>query len=393
MRRDTDVAIVGAGPSGCAAAITLRKAGLRAALIDRATFPRDKPCGDYCDPGAVAALDALGCLSAVLRAGASPIEGMRIVAQDGTAVHPAFPAGRGVLVRRTVLDTELVRAAGRAGAEVIEGTPVRDVSPGGGCVTVTMEGHPGVLTAAVAVICDGMHSSIGRRLGLLADIPARRYTVGAYYSGFDGPAQGELHLGGDRYCGIAGFGGGLANVCMALPKSALRHRSAHGAFTDALRSFPELVDRLSSARREGGYRTSGPIGFRTNRLVADHLLLAGDAAAQVDPMTGQGIFFALRSGVLAGETAAAALAAGETGTAGLMSYVRRRREAFGRKLRAAKLLQTVALRPSLTPWLIRRLRTRPSLARDLIGVTGDVLPPHAVLNPGYVLRLLVGHET
>lgn len=393
MRRDTDVAIVGAGPSGCAAAITLSNAGLRVALIDRATFPRDKPCGDYCDPGAVDALDALGCLRSVLQAGASPIGGMRIVAQDGTAVSPSFPAGRGLLVRRTVLDAELVRAAGRAGAEVIEGAPVRDVAVRAGYVTIAMDRRPGVITAAVVLMCDGMHSSIGRRLGLLADIPARRYTVGAYFSGFEGPAQGELHLGRNRYCGVAGFGSGLANVCMALPRSALRHRSAHDAFTDALRSFPELADRLSAARREGGYRTSGPIGFRTNRPVADHLILAGDAAAQVDPMTGQGIFFALRSGMLAADTAAEALAAGDVSAAGLASYVRRRRETFGRKLRAAKILQTVALRSSLTPWLLRRLHVRPSLARALIGVTGDVLPPHAVLNPGYVLRLLVGHES
>jgi geranylgeranyl reductase family protein len=390
MRRDTDVAIVGAGPSGCAAAITLGHLGYRVALIDRAAFPRDKPCGDYCDPGAVDTLGALGCLPAVLRAGASPIGGMRIVAQDGTAVHPPFPTGRGLLVRRMALDVELVRAAGRAGVDVIERTAVRDVHADGGSVRV--ETNHSVLTAAIAIACDGMHSAIGRRHGLLRALPPRRYTVGAYFSGVEGSARGELHLGEDRYCGVAQFGGGLANVCMALPKTALRRRSAHRAFTEALRSFPELADRLSTARREGGYRTSGPIGFRSNRVVADRLILAGDASAQVDPMTGQGIFFALRSGMLAAETAAGALASGDATAGGLAGYVRRRRDAFGRTLRTARVLQALALRPHLTPWLMRRLRAHPSLARDLIGVTGDVLPARVILNPRYVLQLLVGRE-
>ncbi|MGH2348445.1 MAG: NAD(P)/FAD-dependent oxidoreductase, partial [bacterium] len=309
MRRDADVAIVGAGPSGSAAAITLGNLGYRVALIDRAAFPRDKPCGDYCDPGAVDTLGTLGCLPAVLRAGASPIGGMRIVAQDGTAVDPPFPTGRGLLVRRLALDAELVRAAGRAGVDVIDRTPVRDVHDGGGYVTV--ETNRGTLTAALVIACDGMHSAIGRRHGLLSALAPRRYTVGAYFSGVEGSARGELHLGDDRYCGVAQFGGGLANVCMALPRTALRRRSADRAFSDALRLFPELADRLSTARREGGYRTSGPIGFRSNRVVANRLILAGDAAAQVDPMTGQGIFFALRSGILAAETAAGALASGD----------------------------------------------------------------------------------
>lgn len=392
MPLDADVAIVGAGPSGCAAAITLGRRGYRVVLIDRATFPRDKPCGDYCDPGAVEALGELACLAPVLRAGASRIDGMRIVAQDGTAIHPHFPAGNGLLLRRLALDAELVHAASRAGVKIIDGTRVVDVLAGADRVTVQTDRRLPPLTAALAIVCDGMHTAIGRRLGLLAGIPAQRYTIGAYFSGLDGPPQGELHLGLDRYCGVARFGGGLANVCMALPRGALRHRPADHAFSEALRAFPRLADELSPARRESSYRSSGPIGFRTNRMVAGRVMLAGDAAAQVDPMTGQGIFFALRSGMLAAETAADTLASGAFTTAGLRAYTRRRRETFGPKLLAARVLQSLALRPRLTPWLIQRLRARPSLARDLIGVTGDVLPAEVITNPGYVLRLLAGRD-
>lgn len=396
MRHDADVVIVGAGPSGCAAAITLRRRGYRVLMIDRATFPRDKPCGDYCDPGALAALDDLGCLTPVLHAGASPIGGMRIVAQDGTTIDPRFPAGgQGLLLRRFVLDAELVAAAAAAGSEVADGTPVIDVQIDAGRVNVQTRRGSRPLTAAVAIVCDGMHSAIVRRLGLLAGMASRRYTLGAYFTGLDGPtsqARGELHLGAGRYGGVARFSGGLANVCLALPRDALARRSAEQAFREGLRSFPRLADELSGARRESPYRASGPIGFRTNRMVAGRVMLAGDAAAQVDPMTGQGIFFALRSGMLAGETAAAALAAGGPTAARLDAYRRRRRAAFGPQLRAARLLQVLALRPHLTPWLIRRLSAHPHLASELVGVTGDLLPPSAILNAVYAARLLVGHR-
>lgn len=388
MHRDADVIIVGAGPSGCAAAITLARQGYRVLVIDRARFPRDKPCGDYCDPGAVVALDALGCLAPVRRAGASPIDGMRIVGQDGTAIHPRFPTGQGLLIRRLVLDAELVACAARAGAEVVDGTPVLDVTPTNELVSIRTD-RRGSLTAALVIVCDGMHSPIGRRLGLLADISPRRYTIGAYFSGVEGPPQGELHLGDGRYCGVARFGDGTANVCMALPREVLRRGSPDQVFGNALRAFPKLADELAGARRESPYRSAGPIGFRTNRAVAGRVLLAGDAAAQIDPMTGQGIFFALRSGMLAAETAAAWLS-DRTALTRLTSYPHRRRALFAPKLRAARILQRLALRPRLTPWLLHRLDARPRLAGDLIGVTGDVLPASAMLNPGYVMQLLTG---
>ncbi len=392
MHRDADVAIVGAGPAGCAAAIRLGTHGYRVLLIDRATFPRDKPCGDYCDPGAVALLDALGVLPSVQAAGAVPIDGMRIVAQDGTAIHPQFPAGRhGLLIRRLALDANLVGGAARTGADVLEGTRVLDLQPRDGHVILRTD-PPGTLSASMAIVCDGMHSSIARKLGLLSAIPPRRYTVGAYFSGLAGPPRGELHLGPGLYCGVARFGDGSANVCMALPRSRLRRGTADRAFIEALGTLPRLAAELSSARREGRYRSAGPIGFRSNHVVTDRVVLAGDAAAQVDPLTGQGIFFALRSGMLAADVAAAALTAGDASRPGLARYADQRRTMFGPKLRVARLLQSLALKPRLTPVLIRRLRARPALARELIGAAGDVSPARQILALRYVVQLVAGRD-
>ncbi|HEY3246975.1 MAG TPA: FAD-dependent monooxygenase [bacterium] len=392
MHRDADVAIVGAGPAGCAAAIRLGRVGYRVLLLDRAVFPRDKPCGDYCDPGAVAILAGLGSLPAVRGAGAAPIEGMRIVAQDGTSIRPRFPTGVGLLIRRLTLDAELVRTAVHAGVEMREQTRVLGAHCERDRITLQIDRPPGTVTAALAIVCDGMHSTLGQHLGLLAPIPPRRYTVGAYFSGLGGPPQGELHLGAGMYCGVARFGNGLANVCMALPRPSLRRRAADRAFADSLQAFPRLADELAPARLESRYRSSGPIGFRVNRMVADRLLLAGDAAAQIDPMTGQGIYFALRSGVLAAETAASALVTGDLTASQLAPYVSRRRAVFGSKLRAARALQFLALHRRLTPALIRRLRARPSLASQLIGATGDVWPSNWIFSLQHIWELLAGRD-
>lgn len=387
---DADALIVGAGPAGSAAALQLAREGYRVTLVDRAKFPRDKPCGDYCDPGAVQALDQLGCLQDVHAAGAAVIPGMRVVAQDGTEFSALFPDGHGILLPRMRLDHVLFRRAASAGAEIVEGFRVDAVAAGPSGVEIR-DGSGRRLTASMLIAADGMRSVTARRLGLYSDMSSTRFTVGAYFEISDAMPRGELHLGPGFYCGVARFGHGSANVCMALPRERFRGRTSQQAFSDALSHLPALAGDLAGARQISPFRSSGPVGFRMSRVVSNRVLLAGDAAMQIDPMTGQGICFALRSGVLAAETAAHVLASGNFSERELSAYSRRRAHAFGRKITVAKILQTLALRPGLTPHLVRRLRTRPGLSSQLLGVTGDTLAPGSILHPHFLWHLLVGH--
>lgn len=394
MRVDTDVLIVGAGPAGSAAAITLARRGRRVTLIDRALFPRDKPCGDYCNPGAAQALRDLECLSEVMAAGASPIPGMVVVAADGTMCEARFPQGRGLLIPRRRLDAALLDRAARAGADVIEGWTAAEVCLDGNGVEIrsaARDTHR--IRARLAIGADGRSSVIARHLGLRAGIPSGRYTVGAYFSGLPQTApNGELHLGDGFYCGVAHFGGGAANVCMALPRAFFARRTEERVFADALRRLPRLADAMTGARRESAFRSAGPVGFGRSRLVKDRIMLAGDAAAPMEPMTGQGIYHALRSGILAAEGAASALEGGDRSDRPLHRYARRHAREFAGTRAVARALQLLAFRPRLTPYLIRRLAARPALAGRLLGVTGDVAPPSSVLMPQDLLDLLVGSD-
>lgn len=387
MTVDADVLIVGAGPAGSAAAIQLARRGFRVVLADRASFPRDKPCGDYCDPGAVGVLAELGCLSDVLDAGGTVISTMRVVAQDGTEFTAPFPRGHGLLCRRLRLDAVLVAQAARSGVEIVERCHIDDARVLEDRVEIT-SGRGQVFSGRLLIAADGMRSMTARRLGLYSELTAGRFTVGAYFAVSAAGATGELHLGPGFYCGVARFGNDLANVCMALPRDALRRQSPQHAFGHALAQLPRLRDELIGARPVSTFRCSGPVGFRASQAVADRVMLAGDAAMQFDPMTGQGIFFALRSGSLAAETAADALTDGDLSRRALTPYLRRRASSFGRKRTVARVLHHLAFRPPLTPHLVSKLRARPDLAAQLVGVTGDVLTPGAILTPKFVWRLL-----
>lgn len=384
-----DIVIVGAGPAGSAAATVLAGRGLRVLLVDRAHFPRDKPCGDYCNPGAVRLLETLGLLSEAGRFGGF-IDGMMVSAQDGSAFNAPFPAGRGLLIPRTRLDASLLDRAARAGAEIVEGYRVDEVVVDG---MIRLRGAGRTeLRGRMLIASDGMRSVVARRLGLLRALPQGRYTIGAYVSSVPGPAAGELHLGPGLYGGVARFGDGTANVCLALPRALFRGRSAEATFEAGLRALPALADSMQSWHREGAFRISGPVGFASHAVTVHRSLLAGDAAGQIEPLTGQGISFALRSGIMAADHAAAALERGAVTAQALHAYARARAAVFNRKLRMMRVVTALALQPDLAPPLMRRLAARPALAAILLGAAGDLLPPEAVLSPRYLIGLLLGSD-
>ncbi len=387
-----DVIVVGAGPAGSAAACALASRGHRVLLVDRARFPRDKPCGDYCDPGATRALAALGCQDAVLAAGAVPISTMRVVAHNGLEFEGVFPGGPGLLIPRRRLDATLLAHAARSGADVLEGTPLDDVRLDAGHIEVrATHANSRALRARLLIAADGMRSAIARRVGLRPALSSGRYTVGAYFSGLPRATPGgELHLGPNLYCGVAHFGQGAANVCMALPRAFFHRRTPDEAFHDGLRALPTLAQTLAEAQRETPYRCVGPVGFATRNVLSERVMLAGDAAGQIEPMTGQGIFLALRSGMLAAEVATHALDTGDFSRQGLRAYAVRRSKEFAGKLLVARVLQTLAFRSRLTPYFVRRLAAMPTLASELVGTTGDAVPSDTRHALSFVTRLIAG---
>jgi len=391
-----DVLIVGAGPAGTVAGAILARAGVRVRIVDRATFPRDKLCGDTINPGALAILRRLGLGCDIERSGL-PVAGMRVTG-DGVAIEGRYPAGMyGFAILRRDLDALLLNDAIAGGCEfdanvqvqgavVHEAGRVRSVSG----VSVVGRGSAPTLSAPVTIAADGRRSAITFGLGL-AHHPERprRWAIGAYFENFlpngvrsrirDDFATvrvrpvctGEMHVRRGRYIGVADLPDGLTNVCLVKPSGpgdvALRDPAA--LLKRELARDPMLRDRAAGARLAAPPVVLGPLAVDVRSEAINGLLLAGDAAGFIDPMTGDGLRFAIRGGELAAGAALHALQSGWTGVHAALD--RERRRAFGGKWRFNRALRALVASPRAVDAAAVGARAVPALLRAVIARAGD----------------------
>ncbi|HSL21284.1 MAG TPA: NAD(P)/FAD-dependent oxidoreductase [Vicinamibacterales bacterium] len=373
-----DVLIVGAGPAGCVAAILLAREGVRVRLLDRARFPRRKLCGDTINPGTSAMLRRLG-LGRAAEQGALRVDGM-IVSGSGVVVSGRYPRGvSGLAITRAAFDARLFDAAVQAGAAVEEGAVVTGAVVGechGGGTAVTglhvarRSGGATPLRARLCIAADGRHSRVA--LGLaLSRHPARprRWAIGSYYTDVDGLAGlGEMHIRDGHYVGVAAVPEGLVNVCLVTGDRE-RLRDPERALREAIATDPMLRDRFARARRAAPIAVMGPLAVRSRAAGMPGLLLAGDAAGFVDPMTGDGLRFAIRGGELAARAALHALA---TGDRRAHERLERSRREFARKRTFNQTLRALVESPGAIRAAALAARVAPAVVRYAIRVAGDV---------------------
>jgi flavin-dependent dehydrogenase len=374
-----DVVIVGAGPAGAVAATVLARAGARVRVLERASFPRDKLCGDTVNPGTLSMLRRLGLASGAEGKGLR-VEGMRVTGPGGVAIEGRYPAGlAGRALLRQDLDSSLMNEAIASGARFEDGVAVRralvNLEAGEGSVGgVVIGGAAGerTLQARVTIAADGRHSTIAFALGL-ARHPShpRRWAIGAYYQDVAGTSSlGEMHIRPGRYIGIAAVPGGAVNVCLVRPMAAGDLAGRPAAILGAeLATDPQLADRFRSARMIGQPVTLGPLAVEVRASEIPGLILAGDAAGFIDPMTGDGLRFAVRGGVLAAEAALAALTSGWTNAHARLRSARQRE--FGSKWRFNRALRALVGSPRAVDAAAVGARVVPGVVRRIIAIAGD----------------------
>jgi flavin-dependent dehydrogenase len=404
---DADVIVVGGGPAGASTAWFLAQAGVDVLVLDRARFPRDKPCSEYMSPEAARVLSKMGALDSVERAGAGKLTGMTVTSPDGTLVHGDFVADHGfrgfrdygLTLRRTVLDEILLRRAEAGGARVTEGCKATDVvrSDSGRVTGVQVQSEgDGIreLKCRLVIGADGLRSVIGRRLGLIRSGWPRRIALVSHYRGIEGMSDaGEIHIEKKGYSGMASVDGGITNVAIVVPAS--RSAEISGDRTAFLENWfasrPRFASRFASAERVSQVRATGP--FATSAKVAwtPGAALVGDAADFFDPITGEGVFAALRGGELLAEHALTELSENGNGKhSGLRAYEAARRRAFSGKWKIEKMLGYSIESPAMLNRIARVLRRNKAMVDLMIGVGGDFIPPSEILNARFLLKLAFG---
>jgi flavin-dependent dehydrogenase len=350
-----DVIVAGAGPAGTLAATILARAGARVLIVDRSRFPRAKLCGDTLNPGSMRVLGA-HIRTAEIEQRALALDGM-LLTGPRTVVNGAYPGGlRARALTRRDLDMLLLDQALEAGAqfdeEVVVTAPMRDGSSGRvvGVHLKSRNGCPRDARAALVIAADGRESRLARAVGLARHTATpRRWAIGGYFEDVEGLGnRGEMHVRAGHYIGVAPVPGGLANACLVMPQAAVRQKWSNPAamLGEALRSDLRLRERFERARLIGPPHVLGPMAVDIRAAGVPGMLLAGDAAGFIDPITGDGLRFALAGASLAAAIAGDVLAGRMDTNRAVVALGARRRQMFAAKWRFNRAIRALVARPA-----------------------------------------------
>ena len=410
--RDADVIVVGAGPAGSTTAYHLAQAGFEVLVLEKATFPREKVCGDGLTPRAVKCLVAMG-VDTRPEDGWIRNHGLRILGGGMRLQLPwpdlsTFPS-YGLVRPRADFDEVLARHAQKAGVRLHENSNVTGpvIDDRSGYVTGVSVRLPGsdvdtVYSAPLVVAADGNSSRLSLGLGLRKrDDRPMGVAVRTYYrsprhaddwleswlelwSGPDSRSHSEERGRNDHllpgYGWIFGVGDGTSNVGLGI----LNTSSAFGN-TD----YRTLLRRwLDGTPEEWGYREENrtapirgaalPMGFNRTPHYTRGLLLVGDAGGMVNPFNGEGIAYAMESGQFAADVISQALARSipDARERALQTYPRALKQAYGGYYTLGRIFVRLIGHPEVMKLATRHGLPHPMLMRFTLKLLANLTDPH-----------------
>lgn len=404
MQEMYDVVIVGAGPGGSATAHYLAREGFNVLLLDKFNFPRDKTCGDGLTPRALRVLDDMGILNAVEQVG-HRLDRVEFVAPKGHAAAAAIPKKEQscnylLVVPRFVLDNIILERALASGAKFRSPVRVTGVAQEESAMVITGEQGNKALAfrARMVILAVGANTKLLLRMGLLKKMPQMTLCARTYYDGItsvidaiqcrlDGvplPGYGWVFPVSDTSAnvGIGMFPAGLAKRWM--PKTA------HAAF-DAFVQSPSLQRLLAGARRTGpikGYPLR--VDFARSPTFGERTILVGEAAGLVNPVTGEGIDYALESGKMAANHVSHMFAAGDFSVKQLMTYDTILRQHYQRLFVLCDQLRMLYLNPLILNQVVRAVARDDELMTLLMNIAIDNQDAYKGLAPRTIAKVIFG---
>ena len=352
------MAIIGGGPAGSTCSAFCASAGLRTLLIEREQFPREKVCGDCINPACWPVLEKLGIAERVFELPHATLDAVEFIAIGGALARVALPSGRyaEIAIKRSLFDHLLLVRAGECGVDVREKTIVTalsrvDRSPAASWKISTVAK---VFRSRFLVAADGRNSTVARLLNLLPPAGKERVALQAHIplpSGFGNRVV--LQFLSEGYSGQAPVNNGELNVCLVSNATGMASLKAWAA-----ERFGLVPNQM--------WRTITPLARAPLPPVSNGLFLTGDAARVVEPFTGEGIFYALRSGVLAAE-AIVRIARGEDRESNEQKYALEHAKMYRGRLWINRAARRAVLAPRVASLFVHAARISPIVLRMLIG--------------------------
>jgi geranylgeranyl reductase family protein len=406
-----DVVVVGAGPGGSTAAVSLAQLGWKTLLLDKATFPRDKVCGDFISPRSLRVLKQIGCGPELEAANPNRLNSAQLYLNGNQITEGVIPKvgdlpNYGYTLPRYVFDEIIFRHAERNGVEILEGCDVKDITiePEKVMLQAQVNGKKAQFQGRMVIGADGAHSIVARTLGMhKRDKKSTIVALRAYYDGVEGDtSQADLFFDESYFPGYAWIfplGDGRANVGLGMVMDVYQQYriNLRDRFMEWIEKDPIVRKRLGNARLDGRI-----VGWPLNTYrsaggnFGERALLIGDAANFVDPINGEGIHTALESARIAAHVANKALLADDLSAQFLSQYEDQWRDAFDLDLRTADFIVTVIKNRSLANiWLLilkmigQKALNDKDYADTCGGILSGVVPTQNSLSPEIVFKTLL----
>jgi flavin-dependent dehydrogenase len=347
-----DVAIVGGGPAGSSCAAFCALAGLQTVVLERENFPREKVCGDCLNPSCWPVLDRFGAAEGVRDLPHSKLTSVEFIGIDGKNVIIDLPsdANREISLKRSLFDNLLLARARALGVDVHERTAVTGLRKDGHWKIETASGE--TFHTRVLIGADGRNSTVARLCNLLPRTARERVALQAHVPlPRDFGNRIILQFLPEGYSGQAPVNESELNLCLVgTPPTLFRLRAW------AKYRFQLLADQP--------WRTITPLTRSPVSPAYENLFIIGDAARVVEPFTGEGIYYALRSGELAGR-AIAKIFRGDNRQSVMRDFARACTEMYRGRLWINRLARAAVVRPYLASKLVRVAEVQPATLRWL----------------------------
>lgn len=391
-----DAIIIGGGPAGSSAAISLQLRGARALVLEEKHMPRGKLCGEFITPECFASLERLGVMERMVSAGAQKLSRVSLIVPSGKSVQSDISnvsdnESWALSLSRARFDQVLFDRAREVGAECLEGIAVSGSQIEGSRGRVEAlslrEGKKITFEAPIIIDASGRNSRlmVNRRERVAGRRGSRLYALKAHFRGVEGIGDRvELYFFSQGYGGLSRVEDGLANLCFIVSEQALKDAQGEPAkvIKQTIMTNPVASDRLRNAEMVGKWYSTGPLSFGQRRLSSNGVIAIGDASGMIDPFTGTGLQMALRTGEIAANAIGESLCNAELQNDAenpddrspivdfaIERYRSEYKTEFNKRMRAAGLLRSIAFSPQAAGIVASVLARTPKLTDLMLRAT------------------------